>query len=484
MNGNGIWRGWAQGSALGDPLAGLPEPTFAPGPLRQVAAAQTAAAGHLRALAARLRAAVGGQVGAAWVGPAAASASASAQQLAATHDGAAVLAEQTSAALSTCAVRWEQAHATYAHARRLADEALAQEAAHRAAGAQAVQPHAAAGDLTGAARAQAAADGSDGYTSPYRAQARAQADDAVQTYTQAAQALAHALAGQADVLTPPAPAPAAPAAPSGSDQPWWKDAAGWLGDRAADTWHGAEALAHFGGYAVSNPAQSLQVGADLGLSALGVLGMVAGAGGEVGGVALDATGVGAVAGVPAAVASAGLITAGIGTTAAGALKAGQDLSDMWTQAQADTSQGSSSGAGTSSRLPTRGSSDGGNGQWVGVKRGGGSSRSWKYQQKISGHGRYSDGTVPEYKVNGVTFDGFDGSVLQEAKGPGYAKLLSHRKIGPLVENMLVKQAQRQSAAAGGTPITWHFAEKDAAEAMQAIIRRRRLGSAVTVVWTP
>lgn len=154
MSGSDLSRTWLGGlGGLGDPLAGLPEPAYAPGPLREVARAQTAAAGHLRALAARLRAAVGGQVGGAWVGPAAASASASGQQLAATHDGAAVLAEQTSGVLDVCAGRWEQAHATYAHARRLAHEALAQEAAHRAAGAQAVQAHPAAGDLTGTVRA-------------------------------------------------------------------------------------------------------------------------------------------------------------------------------------------------------------------------------------------------------------------------------------------------------------------------------------------
>ena len=51
--------------------------------------------------------------------------------------------------------------------------------------------------------------------------------------------------------------------------------------------------------------------------ALGAGAIVLGVGGEVGGVALDATGVGAVAGVPINIASAGLIATGVAAMAAG-----------------------------------------------------------------------------------------------------------------------------------------------------------------------
>ncbi|NUQ79951.1 MAG: HNH endonuclease, partial [Polyangiaceae bacterium] len=58
----------------------------------------------------------------------------------------------------------------------------------------------------------------------------------------------------------------------------------------------------------------------------GVILMVAGTGGSVGGGVISASGIGAAIGVPAAVASAGLVTAGAGNFASGLAGLGQALS--------------------------------------------------------------------------------------------------------------------------------------------------------------
>lgn len=72
------------------------------------------------------------------------------------------------------------------------------------------------------------------------------------------------------------------------------------------------AAASFGNAIQHDP---LRMGTDIATTAAGVASMVVGGGGEVAGAVLDATGVGAVVGVPAGVVSAGAITAG--ATAAG-----------------------------------------------------------------------------------------------------------------------------------------------------------------------
>lgn len=97
----------------------------------------------------------------------------------------------------------------------------------------------------------------------------------------------------------------------------------------------------------NNPGEIGTLLLDIGAIGLGVLGVVAGAGGELGGLALDATGVGAIIGVPAAAVSAAAITTGAATAAAGAGKLGQDLGRMNSEAQ---SEASGSG-GTSSAPP-------------------------------------------------------------------------------------------------------------------------------------
>lgn len=109
-----------------------------------------------------------------------------------------------------------------------------------------------------------------------------------------------------------------------------------------------------------------------------------------------------------------------------------------------------------------------------------SARAAAYQGRITGA---ADGQV--YRVGGVKFDGFTDGVLQEAKGPGYAKFVKNGEFQPWfggAEDM-VGQAQRQLGVAGGSPITWSFAESDAAAAVRNLFSDRGI-SGINVVWAP
>jgi uncharacterized protein YukE len=133
---------------------------------------------------------------------------------------------------------------------------------------------------------------------------------------------------------------------------WWEragsalgDAAGWAGHRAADVAgdvrDGAEevadALYDTGSYAVTHPLELVPMVADAGVLVGGAFLMAAGATGEVGGVALDATGVGAAVGVPLNLASAAVIATGAGLAGVGASRFGDDMSTMYDEAQDSTS---------------------------------------------------------------------------------------------------------------------------------------------------
>jgi hypothetical protein len=95
------------------------------------------------------------------------------------------------------------------------------------------------------------------------------------------------------------------------------------------------ALASLGQAIVDNPASLAEMLGGAGLMTLG-------AGGEVLGVALDATGIGAVIGVPAGVVSAGAIAAGAGMAGHGAMQMSKDASENPVEAVHGPS-GSSSG---------------------------------------------------------------------------------------------------------------------------------------------
>jgi len=109
-----------------------------------------------------------------------------------------------------------------------------------------------------------------------------------------------------------------------------------------------------------------------------------------------------------------------------------------------------------------------------------SARAAAYQAQVTGR---AAGSV--YTVNGVKFDGFIDGVLQDAKGPGYATFVRNGQFQPWFQGAdeLASQAQRQIAAAGGTPITWSVAEADAATAINHLFESRGI-SGISVVHVP
>jgi RHS repeat-associated protein len=109
-----------------------------------------------------------------------------------------------------------------------------------------------------------------------------------------------------------------------------------------------------------------------------------------------------------------------------------------------------------------------------------SGRAAAYQARVAGG---AAGSV--YRVGGVKFDGFANGVLQEAKGPGYAKFVRNGQFKPWFSGAdgLASQAQRQLAAAGGTPITWSVAEAEAATAINNLFMSRGI-SGINVSYVP
>jgi hypothetical protein len=119
-------------------------------------------------------------------------------------------------------------------------------------------------------------------------------------------------------------------------------------------------------------------------------------------------------------------------------------------------------------VATNTAADGGPGEW-GTAQESMSQRASEYQSRITGQ---PEGSV--YRVNGVKFDGYEDGVLQEAKGPGYANFVKDGEFQPWYNgaDQLAAQAQRQLAAAGGTPITWSVAEPDAVTAINNLFSSR------------
>lgn len=119
------------------------------------------------------------------------------------------------------------------------------------------------------------------------------------------------------------------------------------------------------------------------------------------------------------------------------------------------------------------------GTWVNVNEAM-SARAAAYQAQITGQG-----AARSFLVNGVKFDGRLGSVLLEAKGPGYAWAIRGGQFRPWYEGAkgLVSQAMRQVQAAGGTRIRWHVAEKPAAEAIRNLFKTHGI-KGIKVIHTP
>ena len=134
---------------------------------------------------------------------------------------------------------------------------------------------------------------------------------------------------------------------------------------------------------------------------------------------------------------------------------------------------------------------GGSGSSGGGSSGGSSSGQWenanesmseyaaKYQQQITGR---SDQI---YRLNGVKFDGFDGSKLLEAKGH-YSWALKNGKWADWFHegmDQILNQARNQINAARGLTIEWHCAERDVAEAMRKLLSEKGFSS-IRVIYTP
>lgn len=122
------------------------------------------------------------------------------------------------------------------------------------------------------------------------------------------------------VTLPPDPTPLQQA--EQTVQTWWNNSVQWVGD------HHTDLLNLFG---------------DAGWMTLGVLGMVAAGGIESGGLVLDASGAGAIFGVPLNLAGAGLFAASFTATTAGGAKAVVDLQHLFS---------TSSGPGSTGGTPT------------------------------------------------------------------------------------------------------------------------------------
>ncbi|MHC2186344.1 hypothetical protein ACVLV4_002002, partial [Rathayibacter agropyri] len=88
----------------------------------------------------------------------------------------------------------------------------------------------------------------------------------------------------------------------------------------------------------------------------------------------------------------------------------------------------------------------------------------------------------EYEVNDVNFDGYDPirNVLIDAK--------DWRKYPPLKETFwqkkTLKDIKRQGAAAGATPIEWHFSTEAAKQAVDLLLKEEGIEGAIRTVYTP
>jgi hypothetical protein len=114
-------------------------------------------------------------------------------------------------------------------------------------------------------------------------------------------------------------------------------------------------------------------------------------------------------------------------------------------------------------------------------------KSQRYQSQVTGAPEgwvYRVRTGPGPK-DFVDFDGFKNGALKEIKGPGYRELLEkmHGKDWFKGLDSMVKQAARQLDAARGTPIQWHFAEKEVADAVRQLFKTEGL-EAIEVLYSP
>jgi hypothetical protein len=179
-------------------------------------------------------------------------------------------------------------------------------------------------------------------------------------------------------------------------QPGWLSQLGsGIENLAREAWHGLENagasfvndLASLGNAAIHHPGEMLSAAVGVGLTALSAVG-------EGGGVALDATGIGAIAGVPVNALSAAGMATGIGIT-------GASVAAMAAQAGGEdhveplkTSSGSSGGA--SSEEPP-----------------------FEAPKEISGRTEHGEQQIQTRDGHGVSDDAVDDAVANPTKPPRY-----------------------------------------------------------------
>jgi len=108
----------------------------------------------------------------------------------------------------------------------------------------------------------------------------------------------------------------------------------------------------------------------------------------------------------------------------------------------------------------------GPGRWASVRESM-SPRAAQYQSQITGKP-----AGQAYVADGVKFDGYARGSLLEAKGPGYKEFVENGKFADWFagKEALLEQAQRQVIAAGGAPVEWHVAEKEALPALKELLK--------------
>lgn len=179
-----------------------------------------------------------------------------------------------------------------------------------------------------------------------------------------------------------------------SDDSWRQSALDTLGEAAAWTYN------HTAVPAVNGAADVAQAVAehpeDLAEMAIGAGMIFFGAGGQVGGVALDATGVGAVAGVPLHVAAAGLITAGGATTARGAASLLDHASRNDNRVLREVDGPYADRGSPGDPVPDWQRPDGAGATWKGRVSDNGKGEVWQHPDKIGNPGNHKDADSMRY----------------------------------------------------------------------------------------
>jgi hypothetical protein len=109
-----------------------------------------------------------------------------------------------------------------------------------------------------------------------------------------------------------------------------------------------------------------------------------------------------------------------------------------------------------------------------------SARAAAYQEQITG-----EDVGLAYRIGNVKFDGYSNGVLQDAKGEGYAWAVKNGEFIPNYEAAqgIVEAAERQVAAANGTPITWSVAEEPVVGAIDNLFADNGIAG-INVVYVP